>query len=128
MCQNLYTNIKIGLVPESGEIYYCSTWVTPFWPNMYPDELICQLVLDLKISITKVTGVLFGTPEGYMLQNLKMMPLTIRSWKPQLSHKWQNYFPSLFIFKACVSYYVYIKALKELWKMLFVSPKLLFWF
>ena len=26
----------------------------------------------------------------------------------QLCHKWQDYFPSLFIFKACFSYYFYI--------------------
>ena len=43
---------------------------------MHPDKLICQLVLNLKMSITKVTGVSFGTPKDYMLQNLKMMPLT----------------------------------------------------
>ena len=49
---------------------------------MHPDELICQPVLNLKMYITKVTGVSLETPKDYMLQNLKMMPLTIRSWKP----------------------------------------------
>ena len=49
----MHTNIKIDLAPESGEIYYSATWVKPFWPNMHPDELICQFVLNLKMSITK---------------------------------------------------------------------------
>ena len=75
----MYTKVKIGLVPESGEIYYCVTSVKPFWSNMHPDEQIVQLV---KISISNVTGVSFGTPKDYILQNLKMMSLTIRSWKP----------------------------------------------
>ena len=54
---------------------------------MHPGELICQLVLNLKIYIPKVTGVSFGTPKDYMLQNLKMITLTIRSWKSQRNHK-----------------------------------------
>ena len=53
----MYTKVKIGLVPESGEIYYCVTSVKPFWSNMHPDEQIVQL---LKISISNVTGVSFG--------------------------------------------------------------------
>ena len=32
---------------------------------MHPGELICQLVLSLKIHIPKVTGVSFGTPKDY---------------------------------------------------------------
>ena len=102
-----------------------------FWPNVHPHKLICLLVLNLKMFITKVTGVSFGTPKDYMLQNLKMMPLSISLWKPQLSCKWSDYFPSLFIFKAYDSYYFAFhqnKVLKKLWKLLFVSSKLLFWF
>ena len=30
-----------------------------FWPNMHPDKLIFQFVLNLKMSITKVTEVSF---------------------------------------------------------------------
>ena len=52
---------------------------------MHPDEPICQFVLNLKTSITKVTGVSFETLKDYMLQNINMTPLTIKSWKPQLS-------------------------------------------
>ena len=96
------------LAPKSGEIYYCATWVKPFWPNVHPDELICQFVRNLKMSVTKVTGVSLETLKDCMLQNLKMIPLTIRSWKPELSHKWQDDFPSLFIFKACISYYFFL--------------------
>ena len=110
---------------------YCTTWVKPFLPNVHSDQLICLLVLNVKTSATKVTGVSFGTLRHYMLQNVKMMSVSIRSWKPQLSYKWDDYFPSFLIFKACVSYYFTFhqtKALKKLWKMLFVSPKLLFWF
>ena len=54
---------------------------------MHPDKLICLLVLNLKMPITKVTGASFGTPEDHMLQNLTVMPLLIRSSKPQLSYK-----------------------------------------
>ena len=109
----------------------CATWIKPFLPNLHSDQPICLLVLSLKMFITKVTRVSFGTPKDNMLQNLKMISLSIRSWRPQLSNRWQNYFPSLFILKACVSYYFTFhqnSVLTKLWKMLFVSPKLLFWF
>ena len=86
MCPKFVYNIKIGLAPESGNIYYCATWLKPFWLNMHSDELICQFLLNLKMFITKVTGVSFGTVD-YMLQNLKMFPLTIKSWKLQFTHK-----------------------------------------
>ena len=36
-----------------------------------------------QLTITKVIGVSFETPKDYMLQNLKMVSLSIRSWKPQ---------------------------------------------
>ena len=88
MHQNWYTNVKIGLAPASGEICTCDTWVKSFWVNMHPDKLICLLVLNLKMPVTKVTGVSFGTPKDYMLQNLKMITLSIWYWKPQLSYKW----------------------------------------
>ena len=42
-------------------------------------------MLDLQAPITKVTGVSFGTPNNYMLQNQKKIPLSIGSWKPQFS-------------------------------------------
>ena len=76
-----------------------------FWPDVHPDELISPFVIYTKIYITKVSGVSFEIPKDYILQNLKMMPLTIRSWKCQLSHKWQEYFLML---KAFVSYYFYV--------------------
>ena len=43
--------------PDSREIYYCANWIKPVWPNMHPNELICQLMLNLKMSITKGTAV-----------------------------------------------------------------------
>ena len=58
-----------------------------FLTNVHSDQLICLLVLNLKTSITKVTEVSFETPKDYMLQNLKMISLSVRSWKPQLSYK-----------------------------------------
>ena len=54
---------------------------------MQPDDLIYLLALNLKMSIIKVTGVSFETPKDCRPRNLKMMPLTVRSWTPQLSHK-----------------------------------------
>ena len=36
-------------------------------------------MLNLKMSITKVTEISFETPTDYMLENLKMMLLSIRS-------------------------------------------------
>ena len=39
-------------------------------------EATAQWRFNLKMSITKITGVSFGTPKDYMLQNLKMMPLS----------------------------------------------------
>ena len=118
MYPKLYTNIKVGL--ESWRDLYCATWVKNFLPNVRSDQLICLVVLNFKTTITKVTGVSFGTPKNYMPQNPKTIPLPIRSCKPQLSYNWQDYFPSLFIFKACVCYY-FNKAFKKLWKMLFIS-------
>ena len=64
----------IGLALPSGEIGTCDTGVKPFWPNV----LICLLVLNLKMPITKVTVVLFGNLKDYMLQNLRIMPLSTR--------------------------------------------------
>ena len=93
---------------------YCATWVKPFWPNVQSDQLTCLLVLKLKTSITKITGVSFGTAKDYMLQNLKIMSLSSRSWKPLLSHKWKDYFPSLFIFKACAPYFLHFTKIKPL--------------
>ena len=58
-----------------------------FWLNVHPDKLICLLLLDLKMPITKVTGASFGTPKDYMLQNQTLMSLSIRSLKPQPSYK-----------------------------------------
>ena len=58
-----------------------------FLAKCVPVKLICLLVLNLKMLITKVTEVLFGPPKEYMLQNLKMTPLSIKSSKPQLSCK-----------------------------------------
>ena len=67
----------------------------------------------------------------FMLENLKMIPLSTWSWKPQLSQKWRVCFPFLLIFKTCVSKFFTFrqnKALAKLSKMLFVSPQLLYWF
>ena len=82
MCQNLvcqsqnWPNLCIW-----RNMYLCqvSKVVKSFWLIVHPDKLICLLVLNLKIPITKVTGVSFGTSKNYMLQNLTMMPLSIRS-------------------------------------------------
>ena len=95
-------NVKIGLAPVYRDICTCATWVKSFWLNVLPDKLICLLVLNLKMFIIKLTRVSFGTPKGYMLQ--KCVPLSIRSWKPQPSYEWQDYFPSLCIFKACIPF------------------------
>ena len=67
----------------------------------------------------------------FMLENLKMIPLSTWSWKPQLSQKWRVCFPFLLIFKTCVSKFFTFrqnKALAKLSKMLFVSPQLFYWF
>ena len=50
-----------------------------------PDKLICLLVLNLKMSITKVTGVSFGTPTDYMLPNLKIMALCSSASKDRIT-------------------------------------------
>ena len=85
MCQKfVYTNAKIGLASASGEIFSCANRVKPSWLNVHPTKLICQLVLNLKMPITKVAGASFGTPKDYNLQNFTMIPLSIRSAKPQL--------------------------------------------
>ena len=94
--------------PESGQIYCCATLLKPFWPNMHPDKLICQFVLNLKMSVTKASGVSFETSNDYILQKSQKGVTNNRSWKPQLSPKLHDYFPSVFIFKACVSYYFYV--------------------
>ena len=54
MCQKLDTNAKIGLASASGEICTCANWVKSFWLNVDPDKLICLLVLNLKMPITKL--------------------------------------------------------------------------
>ena len=54
--QNWYTNIKIGLTPLPGEICFWATSLKPFWLHVHPHELICLLVVNLKMVI-KVTGV-----------------------------------------------------------------------
>ena len=74
----MLTSKLIGLALPSGEIGTCDTRVKPFWPNVQPHKLICLLVLNLKMPITKVTGVLFGNLKDYMLQNLRIMPLSTR--------------------------------------------------
>ena len=98
--QDLYTNVKIALAPESGDICTCDTWVKPFWSYVHPDDLICQLVLFLKMSITKITGVSFGTLRDTNNQILET----------QGRYKWQDYCPALFIFKACVCDYFFISS------------------
>ena len=52
---------------------YLSHLIKVFWQNVQPRKVICLHVLNLKISITKVTRVSFWNPKGFMLQNLKLM-------------------------------------------------------
>ena len=87
MCQNWYTNAESDLASVSGEICTCANLVRSFCVNVHSDKLICLLVLNLKMSITKLNRVLFGNPNNNMLRTLKMMPLSIRSSKLQFSYK-----------------------------------------
>ena len=77
--QNWYSNIEIGLAPASRKICTCITWIKPFWPDVHTHKLISLLVLDLKMSITKLNRVSLGTPKEYMQQ--KCVSLSSRSWK-----------------------------------------------
>ena len=72
--------------PASGEI--CTVPLEKVFLTKCA-QLIYLLVLNLKTSITKVTGVSLGTPKDYMLKNFKLIPLSIRSQTPQLSYKWR---------------------------------------
>ena len=61
--------------------------------------------IHLETSITKVTGVSFGTPKDYMPQNLKMIPFQSDLGNPDSAINDRITFHFFFIVKACVSYY-----------------------
>lgn len=101
-----------------------------FLSNAHSDKLIYVflLLLNLKMSITKITRVSFGNTKNYMQENLKMTLLLIRSsWKHQLTYKWWDFF-QYFLFSKLVSPIKFhqSKFLKQLWKMLLISPTMYF--
>ena len=49
------------------DLYLCQLSEV-FWLNVHPDKLICLLVVNLKMPITKVNGASFRSPKDYMLQ------------------------------------------------------------
>ena len=85
MCPKLKYQHLIGPVPASGEICTVKLQLKPFLPDVHSDQLICLLVANLKTSVIKVTEVSFGIPKDCMLQNPKIILLSIISWKPELS-------------------------------------------
>ena len=85
MCPKLIYQHLIGLVPASGEMCTVKLQLKPLLPDVHSDQLICLLVANLKMSVTKVNEVSFGIPKDCMLQNLKIILLSIISWKPELS-------------------------------------------
>ena len=104
-------------IDPSGEICTCATWAKPLLSNAHLDKLISLLLLNLKMSITKVTGVSFEYTKNYIQENLKMMLLSIRSsWKLQLNYKWHDFFNLCTFSKlvpSIISYFAKLKPLKN---------------
>ena len=79
---------------------------------MHSDKLICPLKLNLKVSITKVTGtwnskILYATNSHY--------DATINQiFKTPTELQVIGLLSSIFIFKACISYYFYFAKIKPL--------------
>ena len=91
--------------------------------------MICQFALNLKMSITAVTGVSFETLKDYMLQNLKMMPLTIKTpTLPQMTRLFSIFVHIQSLFLLLFSHFSKIEPLKSYGKCFFFSPKQLIWF
>ena len=85
-------------------------------------------MLNLKISITKVP-LNFNWNSKKIYATKSQTDATINQILKTPTQ--DGLFPSSFLFKASISYYFTFhknEALKKLWKMLLVSPKLLFWF
>ena len=127
----MYPKIKIGLAPESGQIYYCATWLKHLWPNIHlmnwsiclhsTWKFILFKWLEFHLKLQKTIG--HEISKWCHWQSDLVQPnsgtngrITFRlcSYSKLLS-------PIMFTFHQN-------KALKMLWKMLFSSYKLLVWF
>ena len=64
ICQ--HQNLSSSCIWRDLELCYLSN---AFLVKYAPDKLICLFVLNLKISITKVTGVSLGTPRLYAVKS-----------------------------------------------------------
>ena len=62
-------------------------------------------MLNLKMSITKKPEVSFRTPKDYMLTKSQNDATINQILKTQTQFQMIGLFPSLFMFKACVSHY-----------------------
>ena len=101
----------------------------PFQPNVHYHKIICLLILNLQMSITKVTGL-------FHLEIQETICCKISKW----CHYQILEPPTLQKMIGLLSFFVHIQnlclltlflqneALIKLWKKLFVSAKLLFWF
>ena len=76
-----------------------------FWTKCAPWWLICQFLLNLKVSIIK--SFIWNSKRLYATKS-QNGAVKIRSLEPQLSYKWQCYFLYLFKFKACFYYYFHV--------------------